>query len=206
MVRAVVFDLDGTLVHFDIDYVALKREVLTALSRLGIPTSSLSPNDTLTDLLDKVEAYIRASGLNNDAVKKIWDEIYKVAERFENSSIGTAKPMPGAVDVLAALKEKGLKIGLITLNSSVVALNVLNRLGIKRFFDVMVARDFVEPGEVVVVGDTVFDVRCAKELGAVAVGITTGRSSEEELRRAGADYIISSLVELLPLLAQLGLR
>ncbi|RLI08189.1 hypothetical protein DRO32_02670 [Candidatus Bathyarchaeota archaeon] len=223
MIRAVVFDLDGTLVHFDLDYAALKSEIIAALARLGIPTSTFSPQDTLTDLLDKVEAYIKASGLNKGEVKKIWNEVFRVAEQFERASVETARLMPGAADVLAALREKGLKIGLLTLNSSAVAMNVLGRLGIKKFFDVLVARDFVEevkpnpghlsrvleelgvrPEEAIVVGDTVFDIRCAKKVGAIAIGITTGRSSEEELRKAGADYVISSLTQLPALLLEIS--
>ena len=222
MIRAVVFDLDGTLIHFDIDYVALKEEVLRALGRLGIPTSSLSPDDTLTTILDKVERYIKVSGLGEDFMRKVWAEVFRVAEDFEAASLDKAKPMPGAAEVLAALKERGLKIGLLTLNSSVVAINVLERFGLKRFFDAMVARDFVreakpnpnhlssvleelevKPSETMVVGDTIFDIRCAKRLGAVAVGITTGCSSREELEAAGADFIVSSLSELLPLISRL---
>jgi len=222
MIRAVVFDLDGTLIHFDIDDTALKEEVLRALGRLGIPTSSLSPEDTLTTILDKVECYIKASGLGDEFRREAWAEVFRIAERFEAASVNNAKPMPGAADVLAALKERGLKVGLLTLNSSVIAINVLKRFGLGRFFDAMVARDFVEeakpnpghlssllkelgvePSEVMVVGDTVFDIRCAKELGAIAVGITTGRSSREELEAAGADFIVNSLSELIPLLSKL---
>ncbi len=217
--RAVVFDLDGTLVHFDLDMEALKRELLTVLSRVGVPASLFSVKDSMTDLLDKVEAYIRASGLGEEAVKRIWDEAFKAIERFEEKALHTARLVPGAYEVLATLKKKGLKIGLFTLNSSAVAVNVLKRLGISRFFDVMVARDLVEdvkpnpahlsrvleelgvrPEEAAVVGDTPFDIRCAKKVGALAIGITTGRATEEELRRAGADFIIRYLSELLPLL------
>ncbi|RLI36538.1 hypothetical protein DRO60_05620 [Candidatus Bathyarchaeota archaeon] len=217
--RAVVFDLDGTLVHFDLDMEALKRELLMALSRVGVPASLFSVKDSMTDLLDKVEAYIRASGLSEEAVKRIWNEAFKVIERFEEKALHTARLAPGAYEVLAALKKKGLKIGLFTLNSSAVAVNVLKRLGISRFFDVMVARDLVEdvkpnpahlsrvleelgvrPEEAAVVGDTPFDIKCAKRVGALAIGITTGRATEEELRRAGADYVIRYLSELLSLL------
>jgi len=218
--KAVVFDLDGTLVHFDIDLGALKRELLMALSRVGVPPSLFSTEDTLTDLLDKVEAYVKASGMGCGAMRKLWDEAFKVIERFEEAAINSASLMPGALEVLSALKRKGLRIGLFTLNSSAVAVNVLKRLGISKFFDVMVARDLVddvkpnpnhlsrvfeelgvEPREAVVVGDMPFDIKCAKKLGAVAVGVTTGRSREEELKKAGADYVIRSLSELLSIIA-----
>ena len=184
-----------------------------------MPASLFSVKDSMTDLLDKVEAYIRASGLGEEAVKRIWDEAFKVIERFEEEALHTARLVPGAYEVLATLKKRGFKIGLFTLNSSAVAVNVLKRLGISRFFDVMVARDLVEdvkpnpthlsrvleelgvrPEEAAVVGDTPFDIRCAKKVGALAIGITTGRATEEELRRAGADHVVRYLSELLSLL------
>ncbi len=225
MIKAVVFDLDGTLVHFDIDYRALKEEVLRALARLGVPVSSLSPDDTLTDMLSRVEAYAEATGRGEEFMRKVWNEAIRVIERFEASSADRIRPVPGAADVLMALKGKGMKIGLITLNSSAVAVNTLKRLGIDRLLDAMVARDFVreakpnpdhlmkvleelgvKPEETVVVGDTVLDIRCGKKLGAVAIGITTGRSSRDELERAGADFIISSLSELIPIIDGLNSR
>ena len=220
-VRAVVFDLDGTLVRFNIDNATLKREVITALAKRGVPQSIFSVEDSLTDLLDKVEAYLNANNVGDEGRKRIWDEVFKAIRRFEEEAMSTASLMPGAYDVLSSLKEKGFKIGLITLNSSVVARNVLDKFGIRKFFDAMMSRDDVrnvkpnpehllkvleelgvKPGEAVVVGDTVFDMRCAKKVGALAVGITTGRSSEEELRRAGADCVIESLSEILVLLSE----
>jgi len=220
--RAIVFDLDGTLVRFDIDTATLKREVITVLSKLGIPPSLFSINDSLTDLLDKVEAYIDAHGMGDEARRRIWNEVFRAMRRFEESAISTASLMPGAYEVLSSLRERGFKIGLITLNSAAVVSNVLERLGIKKFFDAMISRDDVKnvkpnpehllevlrrlevrPEEAVVVGDTVFDMRCAKKVGAMAIGITTGRSSEEELRKAGADCVVESLSELLFLLSQL---
>ncbi len=48
---------------------------------------------------------------------------------------------------------------------------------------------------VFVIGDTVHDVTSAKANGVLAVGVTTGPSSAEELSRAGADIVLSSLAQ-----------
>ena len=57
----------------------------------------------------------------------------------------------------------------------------------------------IEPGEVIVVGDTPLDVDAAKAVGAISLGVASGRYSVEELRRAGADLVLASLEEPFPL-------
>ena len=56
----------------------------------------------------------------------------------------------------------------------------------------------------IVVGDTVRDVHCAHENGSVCVAVTTGGSSAEELRAAGADIVVEDLRDPGPLLRLLG--
>ena len=51
----------------------------------------------------------------------------------------------------------------------------------------------VRPADVVVVGDTVLDVACAKEAGARSVAVATGPSDGETLRQCGADLVMDDL-------------
>lgn len=53
-------------------------------------------------------------------------------------------------------------------------------------------------GEVVVVGDTVHDITCARAIGARCLAVATGGVSSETLRRAGPDWLVGSLQELRP--------
>jgi phosphoglycolate phosphatase len=57
----------------------------------------------------------------------------------------------------------------------------------------------VDPNESVVVGDTPHDIAAAHGAGALAVGVATGHFTQEELRDAGADHVLGSLEEELPL-------
>ena len=47
-----------------------------------------------------------------------------------------------------------------------------------------------------VVGDGVSDMKCAKELKAIAVGLPTGLSSIKELISSGANYIVTAITDL----------
>ena len=59
----------------------------------------------------------------------------------------------------------------------------------------------LDPRQVLVVGDTPHDIEAAHGVGAMAVGVATGHFSEEALRAAGADHVLSSLEHELPLSA-----
>ena len=58
----------------------------------------------------------------------------------------------------------------------------------------------VPPEGVLMVGDTSIDIRAGKAAGAQTVGVLCGFGQKAELRRAGADLILSTTPDLLPLL------
>ena len=54
----------------------------------------------------------------------------------------------------------------------------------------------LQPQEVVVIGDTPFDVRCGKFIGAKTVAVATGGSKLEELKKCGADWTVEDLTRI----------
>jgi phosphoglycolate phosphatase len=74
---------------------------------------------------------------------------------------------------------------------------VLTRCAIARAGTVL--GEPVDPARCLVVGDTPSDVEAAHGAGAVAVAVASGHFSEEQLRAAGADYVLASLLEPLPI-------
>jgi phosphoglycolate phosphatase len=62
----------------------------------------------------------------------------------------------------------------------------------------------VRSHEAVLVGDSVKDVACANHLKVIAIGVTTGLSSKEQLINAGANYIVSSVNDLPKLILELN--
>lgn len=54
----------------------------------------------------------------------------------------------------------------------------------------------VNPEEAMVVGDGISDMKCAREMKIIAVGLPTGVTSPKELIRSGANYFITSITDL----------
>ncbi len=217
-VKAVIFDLDGTVASFNLDYRKVRALVKGYLTEKGVPASLLSLDESVFEMLRKTEAWARSQGKPAEFIEEIRREALATTEEYELEAAETTNPMPGVVDALKALRGTGLKIGLCTINSEKSVNRILERFGIAGLFDVAVPRNRVRhvkpdpehleaalgvlgslPEETLVVGDSRVDMQSAKELGAVAVGLPTGVSKIEQLMEGGADYIVTSMADL-PLL------
>ncbi|MEM3550332.1 MAG: HAD family hydrolase [Candidatus Bathyarchaeia archaeon] len=223
LIKAVVFDLDGTIVSFNIDYKAVRAEVRSFLVKNGVPASVLSLNDGIFEMLRKVEIFMKNSGKSEKAFKEIRCSVLSIAEKHELEAAKNTKLHLGVKEVLVSLKNMNLKMGICTVNCEKSAQYVLKRFGIDHFFDAVVSRDNVKevkpdvehikavlralniaPHETIVVGDSPADMKCAREVKAVAVGLTTGISTPKELKEAGANYIITSITDLPTLIEQVN--
>jgi len=221
-IKAVIFDLDGTIVNFNLDYKAVRADVIQFLTKQGFPSSIISVNESIFDILKKLEIYMRNHG-EEEQITKVKEDALSLVNRHELEAAHSTSLMPGALEALKELKKMGLKTALFTVNSEKSTSYILRCFRLKRFFDAVVTREHVwavkpnpahleavlralgiEPEEAVVVGDSVGDMKCAKELNVVAVGMTAGISSPEELNRAGATYLVSSFAELLTLIRKLA--
>jgi len=132
-------------------------------------------------------------------------------------------PIPGAEDVLKLLKNKGLKVGVITgraVNEDIVW-EELSRYGLSDYIDLLLTRLSIPPSstddvisktslfklalsifrivpeECVVVGDYWADMVAGREIGArLVIGVLTGLMSPEKLKKHGAHVVINSIIEL----------
>ncbi|MGB9842416.1 MAG: HAD family hydrolase [Candidatus Bathyarchaeales archaeon] len=222
-IKAVIFDLDGTLVGFNLDYRALRAEVRGYLAKQGVPASVLSLQENIFEMLKKAELFLRNSRKSVATIEKIRGEVLSIAERYELDAAMSTGLMSGVVETLKTLRRMGLKIGLCTTDSEKAAAYILQRFKIAEFFDAVVTRDRVKqvkphpehlqavldalgvkPEESLVVGDSVADMQCAQELKAVAVGLPTGISSKQQLTQQGANYVVTSITDLPILIAQIN--
>ncbi|MCS7115154.1 MAG: HAD family hydrolase [Nitrososphaerota archaeon] len=223
MIRAVVLDLDGTLVNFNIDYKTLRAEVRSFLITQGIPASILSLNDSIFEMLNKTEIFMKNNGKSTQAFKEVYAKVNNITEKYELEAAKTVSLLPGVTDVLKALKEEGLKVGLCTVSSEKTTNYILGKFKIGKFFDAVIPREKVKhakphaehlettlkalgakPEETVMIGDSIVDVKCARELKVIAVGVTSGVSNSKELADAGANYIITLISDLPTLIEQIN--
>ncbi len=222
-IKAVIFDLDGTIVDFNIDFKAARTEVMNLLTQQDLPSSLVSVNESVFVTLKKVEKLMKENGKEEQEFLKLKEKVIAVVESYEAKAARETNLILGILETLKTLREMKLKIALFTANGEKSTNHILKRFRLRQFFDAIITRESVlavkpdpahlktalkslkvEPEEAVVIGDSVRDMECARELKVLAVGVATGFSSIDELARAGADYLASSSTDILLLIQHLA--
>lgn len=213
--KAVIIDLDGTLIEFKLNYMPLRTEAMNLLIHKGLPSNLFSIRDTMFEMLTKATTYLSDKGVGKDKLHEIYDAVFALADPYEMDAVSSANLIPGAEEALRSLKSMGLQLGLFTTDGIKATRHALSKFGLDTFFDVVVTRETVRkvkpdcaqliaattpldvtPEEVVVIGDSIVDIKCAKAVRALAVGVLTGLTKLEDLKKSGADYVIPSISEL----------
>jgi pyrophosphatase PpaX len=221
-IKAIIFDLDGTLVKFNLDYKTVRAETKQILIKEGFPASIFSLHESIFDMLQKAQLYMKNNGKQAE-IAKTREVIFKLAERHELEAARTTELLPGASETLKLLKKMKLKLGLFTINCTTATDYMLKHLQLARFFKAVATRDCVQtvkpapehlaivlkrlnakPEETLVVGDGISDMKSAQELKAIGIGIPMGVATSEALTRAGATCLITSLTDLPTLVNQLN--
>jgi len=222
-IEAVIFDLDGTLASFNLDYRTVRAEVRSFLVKMGVPSSLLSINESIFEMLKKTEIFMKNTGKPEKALQEIRSQALAIAEKYELEAARITSLLSGVVETLKALKEMNLKIGLCTINGERSTNYILKRFELMQFFDAVITRNkvkYVKPNpehleatlkalektadKAMVVGDGSTDMKSAREFKAIAVGLPTGISSMEQLINSGANYIITSVIDLPILIAKIN--
>ena len=129
--------------------------------------------------------------------------------------------LDGVEELLPRLADEGYLLGLTTGGVEAAAHIKLERAGLNRWFCFGgygsdssdraeltrcaikrgggVLGEELDPRDVLIIGDTPLDVEAAHAAGAAVIGVASGHFSTDELRAAGADYVLGSLEEDLPL-------
>jgi HAD superfamily hydrolase (TIGR01509 family) len=133
------------------------------------------------------------------------------------------RPLPGAVELLAELREAGIAHGIATsgrrpeIDASLDALGVGSAIVVVERGDVLRAKPEpdlflacsdrlgVPPEECYVVGDAVWDLLAARRARMLSVGLLSGGYGDDELTRAGAFRVYRDAEELRQSLDELGL-
>jgi HAD superfamily hydrolase (TIGR01509 family) len=212
--KAVVFDLDGTITRFNIDYVGMRRAALVELDKMNLRTPEMTEQMYLYLILQKVKTSADAQ-----TYERLRKSLY---ERLEDIEIKAAREVtlyPGVEETLRELRNRHIKLGLVTNNGRAGTNLTLDRFGIRTLFDAIVTRDDcremkpeaapilqvlaeldAQVEEAILVGDGVMDMIAAKAVGLRSAAVATGPSSIQHLLQTEPDYVLASINDLLELL------
>ncbi len=202
-IRAVLFDLDGTL----IDTLELHIEAFKWIIEKNGGNAS---KEQLEPLLGMTPQDIIGKFLPHLSDKEKWDlAIEKEEHLFELTD--KINPYPGVIPFLKSLQKWRIKRIVISSTHRSLVNRLLSAAELTPFFDEMVSGDDVSRGkpypepflkglekscvsrqEAIAIGDSTHDIASAVAAGLNAIGVLTGKTSAEDLEREGANHIIKS--------------
>lgn len=216
MKKIAIFDLDGTLSD---SIESMKYCADRALAPLGY--GPFSRKDYQYFVGDGAEKLIRRVLVASGDEKQVHFEeaMQRYREYFAVDCMYQVKPYEGIPELLAALKEKELRLAVLSNKPHEQTVMVVETLFGKGYFDwiqgqkpgiplkpdlagvygILDAFSF-QPSETVYLGDTATDMKTGKNAGAFTVGVLWGFREREELEEAKADALIKSPLELLEFL------
>jgi membrane protein len=209
-IRAVLFDIDGTLVDSNDFHVRAWQE---AFASEGLEFD----REAIHDQIGKgTDMFVPA--LLPDADEATQEKLGDAhGHAFKGHYLEQVKPFPGAHDLLARAHAAGQKVVLASSASGEELEHYLGLLDARDLVDETTSADDVEstkpapdifaaalkkvaplgPGEVLVVGDTPYDVEAAGKCGIGAVALRSGKFSDEALLGAGAIALYDDAAALL---------
>ena len=216
--RALIFDLDGTLVDTVYAHVFAWQRAF-ADAGLAIDGWRIHRRIGMSGGLF-TRAAARELGREIDAA--LAESLQKRHSELFRQFLPERRPLPGAVELLQFLRTAGIAHGIATsggrpdIDASLDALGVpgdtvvIDRSQVARakpepdlFLACQRALD-VKAGECYVVGDAVWDLLAARRAGMLSVGLSSGGYGEDELTSAGAFRVYRDAAELHRSLDELG--
>jgi len=214
--RAVLFDLDGTLLDTLAD-IAEAADVV--LRRFGFPTHGINGYRRLVG--DGVQMlFAQALPPAHAKPEMLARCAAAFREAYEASWNHATRPYDGVTEMLDALEERRIKLAVLSNKPDRFARLCVEeylpgrgfqavlglRDGIPRKPDPaaaveIAARLGVPPREFVYLGDTPTDIQTAQSAGMLPVGATWGFRPAQELRAAGAAVLIDAPMELIEILS-----
>ena len=207
--KAILFDLDGTLTD---PQLGICQCINHALSFYGM----YKPLNELTKYIGPplLDSFAELVGRENAA-----DAIAKYRERFSVKGLYENEIYPDVDRTLQVLKEKGYILCTASSKPEIYVKEILRYFNISKYFDYIggatldgsrgaksdvieyVLRQVnIDNSQVVMVGDTIFDLEGAQKMNMDAIGVTYGFGAKEDLLQYPNIAVIDSITDILNIL------
>ena len=210
MKKTVLFDLDGTLTDSGEGII---NSAIPALEHFGLPIPSREEMRVFVGppLHETFQRFGVPADKTEEAIR-VYRSRYIPTGMFENT------PYPGIKELLETLIKENYTLYVATSKPEEMSVTILERFGLAPYFDricgastdtsrstkdAVIAYLLEQSGakeDMVMVGDTKYDVLGAKAHGIPAIGVSWGYGNAEEMEEAGAIGIADTMEQLLELI------
>ncbi len=211
--KAVIFDLDGTLIDA---YEAVTESMNHAFDAIGYDQVTM---DTVKRNVGGGERALISKFVRPEDVDKTLS-VFRRHHRFALKS--GVRFLPGAKELLKELKSRGIRIAVATNRPSRFTHIILKQLNYINHFDCVISADKVaepkpapdmldfviqsfaiQPHEALYIGDMAIDVQAGNRANIRTVAVTTGSNTHEEIVSDQPFAIVSSMTDMTEIIDRL---
>ena len=210
--RAVLLDLDGTLLDTVADLHVAANGMLHDLDRPPVAIEDIRAyvGRGIPNLVKRLLAGNLAAA--DDPAPPPADAVASFRKHYAAVNGRASAPYPGVMDGLAALKTKGLPLGVITNKAAAFTEPLLERTGLAPFMSVVVSGDTlprakpdpmpvvwacgrlgVSPADTTMIGDSVNDFTAGRGAGCRVLLVPYGYNEGRDVRTLACDAIVASI-------------
>lgn len=213
--KGIVFDLDGTLIHSNIDFPGMKRRMIEILEDRDIPRGMFTPKQTTVVILAEADEIWSAQGKEEAEIAEIQEALEETMNHGELEAILTVEEVEGASDALRLLKERGYMLAVLTRSHHAYAVEALKKIGAHKYFDLILGRDETRKPkpyaealrhtsellglsleEILFVGDNHIDHATAVNAECLFVGVRSGPRGDDSWAQNRPEILLDDVSDL----------
>ncbi|MHA2424319.1 MAG: HAD family hydrolase [Candidatus Thorarchaeota archaeon] len=221
MLKAVVFDLDGTITKLDLPLELMRSDAKQFYISEGLPENLLEPADGISSSTAKAREHFLSNGMSEEEWDILQQELDVLMSKHETKSAKDVTLMPGALESIELIRSMGVRTSVLTNNSRFAMDIILRQVPLEQHFEIIQTRHEsptpkpypdgllhiaermgLKIDEAVYVGDAVIDGVAASRANMEFWGVATGETTAEKLFSVGASEVVNSLVELPPIVSK----
>ena len=211
--KLIIFDFDGTL--------ADTRQLIVETMQQTIQALELTPctDEQCASMigLPLKQAFIELIPMSDEMGDRCVDTYRRIFN--ENNALYVIPTFPNVIDTLFRLSAEGYIMTIASSRSRKSLLDFVHTMHLEEIFSYILGADDVilskphpepvlrtleafdcSPEEALVVGDMKYDIEMGRRAGTRTCGVTYGNGSPQDLREAGADFIVNNFEEILTLI------
>ena len=211
--KLIIFDFDGTL--------ADTRQLIVETMQQTIQALELTPctDEQCASMigLPLKQAFIELIPMSDEMGDRCVDTYRRIFN--ENNALYVIPTFPNVIDTLFRLSAEGYILTIASSRSRKSLLDFVHTMHLEEIFSYILGADDVilskphpepvlrtleafdcSPEEALVVGDMKYDIEMGRRAGTRTCGVTYGNGSSQDLREAGADFIVNNFEEILTLI------
>jgi phosphoglycolate phosphatase len=213
----ILFDLEGTLVDFQWRLDEAVREILPVLAASGIDTRRYSPSPDYADLFNTTRDLTQ--DWNPEKSARLFEQLGVIYDKYDRDALSRWAPYPDTLSLLDTLAASGYRLGVVSNCGARAVHSVLVKFKLSDYFEIILSRNEVArikpspeslilalerlgvpPDRALFIGDSVNDILAAQAVPMASCFLSSGESRVTGETGTPAEFQISTLSGLVPLL------